>query len=66
MREPGEFARCLSPRNTSHPMHLIAFEQYELELHFPYCAAQRVWWPFIDILMKVCGKRGRWFEAREP
>ena len=63
VRDPGQFAKCDAPQNIKNPSK-TGFK--ENERRWDYCSVHRespAWFPF-DILYRLCGTRGRWWEAK--
>ena len=61
MREPGEFAQCVAPKNmlndyTGFGNHVPRFK---------YCSSHRIGGGLFPYLERGCGKQGRWFELLE-
>ena len=64
-----EFAMCGAPQNRRAPP-LVARQDKSIAaadgLRWPYARQNRDMVAGIDILFRMCGRRGRWFQPKEP
>ena len=58
-----EFAKCHAPQGVAVSARLVGHT--DPETRWVYCSVQRgIHWP-MDVLLRACGQRGRWFQPKE-
>ena len=59
-----EFAKCNAPQNMKSPSGDLVSGSPTESWRWTYCSTHREEPFFLDIIMRGCGKRGRWWQAK--